>query len=281
MKKAEQFGDKWKICDIMPVWMKYCSVTETNKLYSLTVRKHVYLAQTPEKSHTSSSFHPIYMYISFSSVYHQCKDCLCSTQPTSHTIKDQVTQLPTMPCFSQQPRAQLAVVVPQNSHYLELVKSHTFLPDARHQCMTSEIVAYIEQWEWWPGFWNELLWRMLLCTVLWYVIAVWWENWLLGGEEESRYHRLNSSDILPKHLHLLPDNSFAFHCFVYTPVFPFHLVSSVVFSLCLLCVFNAYLPAYLELCRSSSLLSCCVFAMWLCPFCICVCLSVSSWLAVS
>lgn len=72
-----------------------------------------------------------------------------------------------------------------SSHYQWMVKAHAASHQAGKVCDIRDGGLH-RTMIWWPGFWNELLWWMLLCAVSWSVIVACWENRLVGGKEESR-----------------------------------------------------------------------------------------------
>lgn len=120
---------------------------------------------------------------------------------------------------------------------------------ALHQTgeVTSDLVAYIEQWSRGRDYWRKLLWQMLLRDVSCSAIVVCWENTLAWGEEENRDHRLNSSDILPASSSLCSQMWMLYNCFSlscllsYASLWSAYLFFHVCLPLCHL-VFNMWLP---------------------------------------
>lgn len=124
-----------------------------------------------------------------------------------------------------------------------MVKAYAALHQAGE--VTSDMVAYIEQWSRGWVYWRKLLRQMLLHDVSCSAIVVWWENTLAWGEEENRDHRLNSSDILSASSSLCSQIPMLYSCF--SPAFPVillcgaYLFVHVCLPLCRL-VCNMWLP---------------------------------------
>lgn len=173
-----------------------------------------------------------------------------------------MTQLPKMPFFPNKHRHSWVlwffIIMCKWSRPMLLCIS-------QEKCVTSEMVAYIEQW--FGGLVSEPLWRMVLYDVSCSVIVVCWENMLVEAGRETE-----TTDLIvltfSKHLHLCLDSALAFQCMCW-------LSSRSVFVCCL--------PTCLPASLGNIFLLCCLAAHLPCDFYVPVCLpfSLSAWLSVS